>query len=720
VLAAVLVTATPTGATGPSVPAPAVPTTTDPGASAPPGPSNPYLLVEGVEIVSEDREIGIPPAYLVAQLDVPNTTYPSAWELSGYSSTGDRYLVWAAYNYSYAGIGCPAAGYSMGYEVETSTGASDGAQCVPSFTPSVGDAIDLELDLACGGTVGDLCLVLGDLTLAENYTPSVSQPTPTATYFQNDNPSAPSSYGYFTGVETIVDDPLASSGCLDFPGMPTVSYSLQGSLPASGPSGGFLGLNLSSYQVFASETDPVPSVCASYLSPVEAVPASIETDYYQGGGAGDGSHWMSEQNWTSVARGPSMGRFQSDVAPVNASLGLSQSTAEDGQVVAATLTASGGVGPYTCAWSVDGSTLAASACSVNLTVSGTGPENVSGFAIDANRDDGLAWAELTAYAGPSVGTPVAAPSVIDAGQSTAFTAAASGGAGGFAYAWSGLPAPGDCSATTGPRITCSAPDVGTFDVVVTATDTNGFAAVSPPLAYTVNPDPSVTLAIASGGRSSLDVGQATTIEATVSGGTGPFSYVWSTLPGGCTGSAGTATCRPSTPGRVLVSVTVTDATGGSASSTPFALPVSALPSVSLSATRPTLTTGTNVTIQATVLGGAGGFRYFWSGFPPGCSAPTGPTFNCTPTQSGTYEILLNVTDANGGTGNATVGLDVRAPSSSGFSLGGSSVWWLLAALGVVAAVGILIFRTRRRGRPRYARWRPVPASELDRGPPTGP
>ncbi|MCI4360216.1 MAG: hypothetical protein L3J91_00770, partial [Thermoplasmata archaeon] len=353
---------------------------------------------------------------------------------------GDRFLTWAAFDFPYSSGTCPSAGYTMGYEVETSAGSSLGSQCAPSFSPSSGDSMELTENLACGGTIGSLCLTLADLTLGRSYTPAVSQPTPTATYFQNTNPAAPNSHQYFTGAETIVDDALAPSGCLSFSGMPTVTYYLQGELPTSSGSGpGFQEENLSSYQVFASETDPTPALCASYLSSVERAPSTILTQYLPGGGVSDGAHWLAFQNWTRAVGRASMGRFQTDVFPVTGSMKESRTSGDDGQYLVANVTAGGGVPPYACQWSVDGATLAGTACSVNLTVNGNGPENLSAFAIDAARDDALAWTTFTAYADPTVAVPIASPSSVDLGQSVRFSATVVGGSGGVTYAWSGLP-----------------------------------------------------------------------------------------------------------------------------------------------------------------------------------------------------------------------------------------------------------------------------------------
>ncbi len=54
-------------------------------------------------------------------------------------------------------------------------------------------------------------------------------------------------------------------------------------------------------------------------------------------------------------------------------------------------------------------------------------------------------------------------------------------------------------------------------------------------------------------------GNTTTLRASVSGGTGPYTYSWNSLPPGCTSSdVATLTCAPTATGNTTVSVTVTD------------------------------------------------------------------------------------------------------------------------------------------------------------------
>ncbi len=164
----------------------------------------------------------------------------------------------------------------------------------------------------------------------------------------------------------------------------------------------------------------------------------------------------------------------------------------------------------------------------------------------------------------------------------------------------------------------------------------------------------------------VDVGQATTISAGASGGSGTYtSYVWSGLPSSCAspGNVASFSCTPTVTGPYTVQVTVTDSNGGHASGS-FTLTVdSALVVSPYSSHNPTQVDGA-VTISAGASGGSGTYSsYVWSGsVPTGCTLPSGTgtsSFGCTPGSSGNFPIQVAVTDSNGNTvtNSFTLGVD---------------------------------------------------------------
>jgi hypothetical protein len=661
-----------------------------------------YVLQEGLEFVAENGELGIPPVYLVAQLELPNTTLATAWTLSGLSSTGDRYLVWAGYDLPYGGSGCPSSGYSLGYQIGSSSGAEGSPQCVAGIVPAEGDEIELSLDLACGGTVGDLCLNLTDQTLGHTSSPTVVQPTPTATYFQNAVASQPNGYGYFTGIDTVVADPVVSSGCLVISGLPTVSYYLQGFLPTGSGTMPFLATDLSEYELFANETEPTGAVCTSTVSPVETLGPTIGTMYYPGGSSSDGPHWLSMENWTSVAPAITYGRFQTDAVPVTASMTLNRTVADLGQLVNARVNASGGTGPYTCAWFVDGGPVAGTSCDANLSVTETGTVNISALAIDADGSNGLAWADLVAYTDPTLLAPLATPGAIDVGQSVEFVAQYSGGAGGLTFQWNDSLPPSACSSSSSAELTCTPPAAGTATIAVDVTDAVGQSARSPTLTFPIRPDPTAVLTLEPGAPALLDVGGSTGFELNVSGGAAPYHDSWSLPLGPCVISAASATCRPGTAGHDVARVTVNDSNGFSVTSAPVEVVVDPRPTVNVTASYPTVTVGENLTLASSVSGGQGPYAYTWGGLPPGCAAPSAPDLVCAPDSAGAYTITVNVTDAIGGnaSGRVAITVDPSANTSSHSAFGGEATWAAIAvAAAIVVVAAVVIGRDRRARRP---------------------
>jgi hypothetical protein len=73
----------------------------------------------------------------------------------------------------------------------------------------------------------------------------------------------------------------------------------------------------------------------------------------------------------------------------------------------------------------------------------------------------------------------------------------------------------------------------------------------------------------------------------------------------------------------------------------------------LAATPSTVETGGLVSFDGQALGGHGSISFQYSDLPPGCAVPTGLVFSCRPTGIGTFDVGLNVTDAEGFSGNAT-------------------------------------------------------------------
>ncbi|MGP8075840.1 MAG: thermopsin family protease [Thermoplasmata archaeon] len=241
-------------------------------------------------------------------------------------------------------------------------------------------------------------------------------------------------------------------------------------------------------------------------------------------------------------------------------------TVDAGQSALFRAVASGGSGVYQYLWSglplgCSSSGSATDSCvpsaggdfSVTVTVTdsngGSATSNVLGYHV---------------YGDPTVTTLNASESAADLGQSVNFTTAASGGSGGYTYAWSGLPF--GCVSANTSSISCLVTSPGNYSVQVNVTDTNGVTATSHGLSFRVWVDPSVSSFVAT--PSGLLEGSGVTLSVAISGGSGPFTYSYSGLPSGCANvDRSTLSCTPTETGTFTVNVTVTDSNGWSTTAT---------------------------------------------------------------------------------------------------------------------------------------------------------
>jgi hypothetical protein len=269
---------------------------------------------------------------------------------------------------------------------------------------------------------------------------------------------------------------------------------------------------------------------------------------------------------------------------------------------------------------------------------------------------------------PAVGSPGASPSTVETGALVTFTAAPSGGSGGYAYAWSGLPNP--CTAVLTASPTCHPMDAGGYTVSVNVTDSNGGSVVSPAHSYTVEVGPRITVPVGDP-AGPVDLGQSVNFSATVSGGAGPYTYVWDGVPTGCaSANVSTLACTPTASGHSTITVAVTDSVGGGNVSGGLGFTVNAPLEVSaVSSTPRDIDLGENVTLTAVgVSGGGGSLDYVWANLPAGCVSVNSSSLNCRPSDPGSFYPALTISDPLGGRANGSTSLLVSSdPSVGGIS-----------------------------------------------------
>jgi hypothetical protein len=154
-----------------------------------------------------------------------------------------------------------------------------------------------------------------------------------------------------------------------------------------------------------------------------------------------------------------------------------------------------------------------------------------------------------------------------------------------------------------------------------------------------------------------------TFSATVTSGSGLYSFSWIGLLTGCGGSTTTVLCKATGPGIFAVELSATDSNDFTVTSSPLTFTVFSDPVVNLTANREAFDAEQVVTLTASPSLGSGGYFYAWSGLPSGCSGITA-TIVCSPGLAGNYSVTVKVTDSNGVTSPQTViHLVVAAPLS---------------------------------------------------------
>ena len=204
---------------------------------------------------------------------------------------------------------------------------------------------------------------------------------------------------------------------------------------------------------------------------------------------------------------------------------------------------------------------------------------------------------------PRLGALAANRLTLDVGQSLTFWANLTTGTSASRYAWQDLP--GGCSSDSVSPLNCRPTVAGTYDVSAVVSDKNG--GVSPPS----TPVPVVVSSAPRIDRIQVEpvnptVGENFWVNATVSGGSGAYTFAWSNLPPGCVGTTAKLLCHPTGGGTFRISLAATDGNGDTASSS-AAAPTTVRPSQSpthfsiLSLGIPVLLGGAAVALAALVI-----------------------------------------------------------------------------------------------------------------------
>jgi hypothetical protein len=335
-----------------------------------------------------------------------------------------------------------------------------------------------------------------------------------------------------------------------------------------------------------------------------------------------------------------------------------------GVTLSITPTMSGGLGPYTYQWAMNGSNLTTSGSSGTVTngqaitypFTSTGGGN---YTFQLYIQDSASIPTVLKYStyvnvGKSLSSSNAVsitPTSVGVGGSVSFSVESGYGTPPYTSQWTIKTSPswssasGDYSiSSSGNQVTFSVP--GTYSVNDTVTDANQTSATAHAIVTVVS---GLTTAI-SASISAIDVGKSVTFTNSTSGGTTPYTYSYSvSLQNGGSASGdysftGNAVTF-SSPGSYTITLTVKDSTSGTATSPPVIVTVNYDPvpsALSLSST----STDTSVPLTLNVQSGygTGPFTYQWTVSPN--SGWTSSNNQITFSSPGSYSVGATVTDAD--------------------------------------------------------------------------
>jgi len=147
----------------------------------------------------------------------------------------------------------------------------------------------------------------------------------------------------------------------------------------------------------------------------------------------------------------------------------------------------GGTGAYTYTWSglPLGCANPGNVSSFTCVPAATGDYVVAVIVSDSTGTEAHTTFTMTVNADPTVDwTPSVATRVLQ-GREVTLSVTSTPGSGGLTYVWSGLPQ--GCTSANTATISCNPSTVGTYNLVVTVTDSDGCRATTSALRFTVNP-----------------------------------------------------------------------------------------------------------------------------------------------------------------------------------------------------------------------------------------
>ena len=326
------------------------------------------------------------------------------------------------------------------------------------------------------------------------------------------------------------------------------------------------------------------------------------------------------------------------------------SSADIGYPIAFSASPSGGTGPYTYSWALNGNVVS-TAQDFSYSFSNSGSYTLTVTVTDAVGETYSSSVTVTINPNPSVSIS-SSQNPTDRGNSVQFSSSVSGGTGTDTYSWT---INGEVVSTSS-EFDYDFNSTGIYYVNVTVVDSDGHSG-SYSLKETVNPDPSVSIRAS---HNPTDLGIEVNFTAVVTGGTNPDTYSWTI--NGDNYNTSSVDILFTSPGTYTVTLEITDANGNTASAS-YSEIVNPDPTVAINSEYNPVDQGVNDSLTAEVSGGTGPFNYTWTLGNEILNYSS--SFHINFTATGTYTVNLTVVDSLGETAvNQVIIKVIQRPSAA--------------------------------------------------------